>query len=174
MPRLAAAVYAAHQDNLLKLAAKDGGVSRQEIADALHISKAVASGLIKRCDLVRDHKKGKTEYFKTFKTNGASVEPETAPADKPADLPEVEAVAVAGPEIVDDEEDIIATLDAEIVDTRNALHSAASKAGKALGEWATHQALVDALRERMTGLAVKRMDASQLEDALRERMDASH
>jgi hypothetical protein len=50
-------------------------------------------------------------------------------------------------------------LDAEIVDTRNARKEAAAKAGKALGEWATHQALVDALRERMTGLAVKRMNA---------------
>ena len=37
---------------------------------------------------------------------------------------------------------------------------AAAKAGKALGEWATHQALVDALRERMTDLATRRMNAS--------------
>ncbi len=156
MPRLATAIYAAHQDNVLKLAAKAGGVSRQEIADALSVSKAVASGLIKKCDLVRDHKKGKTEYFKA---NGTSVESD-ASGGKPDDLPEIKAVAVAGPEIVEDNDDAIATFDAEIVDTRNALHAAASKAGKALGEWATHQALVDALRERMTGLAVKRMNAS--------------
>jgi hypothetical protein len=55
-------------------------------------------------------------------------------------------------------EDKLAELDAQIIDTRQALRSAAAKAGKALGEYATHQALVDALRERMQALATERMN----------------
>lgn len=154
MPRIATSIYAAHQDNLLKLAAKKGGISRREIADALNVSPAVAGGLIKKCELELDHKEGRTEFFKVV--NGASVEPE--PEVKAAD-PEVKAVAVAGPDIKEEDDDDIADLDAEIVDTRNALKEAAAKAGKALGDWATHQSLVDALRVRMTALAVRRMNA---------------
>ena len=159
MPRFRSDIYAAHQNNVLKLAAKEGGVSRRQIADELNVSPAVAGGLIKKCELELDHKDGRTEFFKTVNgaepTNGASVEPEVKAAE-----PEVKAVAVAGPDLkeeVDDDE--IANLDAEIVDTRNALKQEAAKAGKALGDWATHQSLVDALRMRMTVLADKRMNA---------------
>jgi len=156
MPRFRSDIYAAHQNNVLKLATKKGGVSRRQIADALNVSPAVASGLIKKCELELDHKDGRTEFFKTSEPiNGASVEPEVKAAE-----PEVKAVAVAGPDTKEEvDDDAIADLDAEIVDTRNALKEAAAKAGKALGDWATHQSLVDALRERMTALAVKRMDA---------------
>jgi len=158
MPKLATAVYAAHQDNLLKLAAKEGGVSRSEIADALNVSKAVAGSLIKKCDLELDHKAGRTEFFKTS-TDGASEPVVSAEPPELPELTEVKATAVAGPEVIDDEEDDIATLDAEIVDTRNALQESAAKAGKALGEWATHSALVDVLRDRLAGLAKRRMEA---------------
>jgi len=165
MPRIATSIYAAHLDNVLKLAAKVGGVSRGEIADALNVSRAVAGGLIKKAELELDHKQGRTEFFKS--TNGASVEPEVKAVEPEVKAvepevteAEVKAVAVADPKVVvEEEEDDYAVLDAEIVDTRNALKEAATKAGKALGDWATHQALVDALRERMTGLAVKRMNA---------------
>lgn len=158
MPRIATSIYAAHQANVLKLAAKAGGISRRQIADALNVSTAVAGGLVKKCELELDHKEGRTEFFKN--TNGASVEPEPEVKAVEPEAPEVKAVAVAGPDIKDDDEDDdIATLDAEIVDTRNALKEAAAKAGKALGDWATHQSLVDALRERMTDLAQRRMNA---------------
>jgi hypothetical protein len=62
--------------------------------------------------------------------------------------------------VTEDQDDLVSELDAQIIDTRQALREAAAKAGKALGEWATHQALVDALRERMTDLATRRMNAS--------------
>jgi hypothetical protein len=161
MPRIATSIYAAHLDNVLKLAAKAGGISRGEIADALNVSRAVAGGLIKKADLELDHKQGRTEFFKS---NGASAEPEvTEPKvetkPEPKVEPEVKAVAVADPKVVvAEEEDDFAALDSEIVDTRSALREAAVKAGKALGEWGTQQALVDAMRERLTTLAVKRMN----------------
>lgn len=153
MPRLAVGIYAAHQANVLKLAAKKGGVSRGGIANALNVSKTIANNLIRQCSLELDHKEGRTEFFKT---NGASPQIPEAP-----ELPEaVKAVAVAGDDIIDeDDEDEIAQLDADIVDTRNALKEAALRAGKALGDWATNQSLVDALREQMTQLAVRRMNA---------------
>lgn len=159
MPRIATTIYAAHIANVLKLAAKDGGISRAEIADELNVSRAVAGGLIKNGKLELDRKQGRTEYFKA-PSNGASVEPEATA--QPPELPEaVTGTAIAGDDIKDeDPEDETAQLDAEIVDTRNALKEAAAKAGKALGDWATHQALVDALRERMTSLATRRMNAS--------------
>ena len=144
----------------LELAAKDGGVSRQEIADACSVSRAVAAGLIKNSKLERAEKKGRTEFFKS-PSNDASVEPDATA--EPPELPKaiITASVIAGDDIKAEEpEDEVGQLDAEIVDTRNALKEAASKAGKALGDWATHQALVDALRERMTSLATRRMNAS--------------
>ena len=160
MPRLAADIYAAHQAQVLRLAAKEGGVSRAGIAKACNVSKTIANNLIKRNSLELDHKDGRTEFFKT--SNGASPEtPETPETSVAPELPEaVKGVGVAGDDIIDEvEEDEIAQLDAEIVDTRNALKEAAARAGKALGDWATNQSLVDALRERMTNLAVRRMNA---------------
>ena len=160
MPRMDAAIYAAHLDSVLKLASRDGGVSRPQIINELNVTRVIAGGLIDKAGLTLDRKEGRTEYFK--QTNGAATpeavpEPVVAKQSKPA----VQAVAV--PESTDAlaaEEDDVAELDAQIMDTRTALREAAAKAGKALGTWATHQALVDALRERMTDLAVKRMNAS--------------
>lgn len=155
MPRIATSVYAAHMDNVLKLASREGGVSRPQIMDKLNVSRSVAGGLIEKASLEMDRKEGRTEFFTT--SNGAS-KPEAEPPELPA---AVAATAVAGDDILEEEEeDDIAMLDAEIVDTRNALQAAAAKAGKALGEWATHDALVSALKGRMTDLATKRMDAS--------------
>ena len=166
MPRMAAHVYAAHQAITLKLASRDGGISRAQLADELNVSRAIAAGLIEKSGLELDHKDGRTEFFKA--PNGTTVEtPETpAPkakkASKPELPPEVKDAAVVESDAVSDEElqDTIIQLDEEIVDTRAALHEAATKAGKALGEWATQSALVDALRSRMAELAVQRMNAS--------------
>lgn len=158
MPRMSAAVYAAHVDNLLKLARKRGRVSRPEVADELNVSRAVASTIIEKAGLKQVGNKGRTEYFAVDET---APEPVVAvKQSKP--LPPVKAVAVPVSDDTGLEPDDVdvAELDAQIVDTRNALREAASKAGKALGDWATHQALVDALRERMTDLATKRMNAS--------------
>jgi hypothetical protein len=146
MPRMDAAIYAAHIDNVLKLAKREGGVSKPQIISELNVTRAVASGLVEKAGLTLDRKEGRTEYFAASE-NGTPV----APAPKQSKAP-----AVAEPT----SDDLIAELDAQIVDTRGALREAAAKAGKALGEWATHSALVDALRERMTSLASQRMDAS--------------
>ena len=161
MPRMAAHVYAAHQANLLKLAAREGGVSRAQAMDELNISRTVANKIIKEAGLDVVRKEGRTEFFGS--KNGSAAPPSDAPKDAPKDeLPsEVkEAAVVEDPDEVSDVNlDVIARLDEDIIDARNALKEAAAKAGKALGEWATNQALVDALRDRMTKLAARRMEA---------------
>ena len=158
MPRLASHIYAAHMDRVLKLASRSEGVSRPHIMDDLNVSRTIAGKLITESKLALDRKDGRTEFFKA-ETNGA------APAVKQSKPevalpPEVKEAAVADPEVViDQEDDTLAEIDAQLMDTRNSLREAAAKAGKALGDWAVHQALVDALRERMQGLATKRMNA---------------
>jgi len=156
MPRMSTAIYAAHQDNVLKLAQREGGVSRIQIVDELNVTRAIACGLIEKIGLVVERKEGRTEFFVPGEPKPVSVKQSPAPLP-----PEVDATVV--PDTDDtggDQVDLIAELDAQILDTRNTLHNAADKAGKALGEWATHSALVDALRERLSDLAVKRMAAS--------------
>jgi len=159
MPRMDAAIYAAHMDNVLKLARRKGGVSRPEIIAGMNVTRAVASGLIEKAGLAMDRKEGRTEYF--VAQNGASVPAEPVAA-KQSKIP-APAKAVAVPESADAaavKDDTIAELDAQIIDTRDSMRKAGAAAGKAIGEWATQHALVDALRERMTELAVKRMNAS--------------
>jgi len=164
MARMGTAIMAAHMDNLLKMARREGGVSRLQIVSELSVTRAVACSLIEKGGLTLNRKEGRTEYF-TVGTNedapAQAEKPEKA-AKKQSMPPEVEAVAepVSDSTGEDTVLDVVAELDAQIVETRNALRAEASKAGKALGEWATHQALVDALRERMTELAVKRMNVS--------------
>lgn len=157
MPRLGAEVYAAHMDNVLKLARRKGGVSRPQIIDELNITRAVANGLIEKAGLEIDRKEGRTEYFKA-PTNGVAPAKPEVKQSKP-----VAAAEVAKPtssDTGDTDLDDLAALDEQIVDTRNTLREAATKAGKALGEWATHQALVDALRVQLQELAAKRMSLS--------------
>lgn len=163
MPKLAPAIYAAHMDSVLKLAKRKEGVSRAQIIEELNVTRAVASGLIDKCSLTKDDalKVGRTEFFVA---NGAAAapavpEPVAAKQSKPPAPAKAEATPESS-EAAEEEEDIIAELDAQILDTRSGLRTAAAAAGKALGEWATHQAVVDALRERMTALATKRMNAS--------------
>jgi hypothetical protein len=169
---MAAHVYAAHQAEVLRLAELDGGVSRPIIIDKLGVSAPTATKLIERAGLEPGKKEGRVQFFSP--PNGTTpepadddvVEPETATESEPekAELPpEVKAAAVVtSPEVVegtDDDDDEIARLDAELLDTRNALRDAATKAGKALGEWLTHQAIVDAMRARMTTLVEQRLEA---------------
>jgi hypothetical protein len=161
MPRLAAHVYAAHQASVLKLLTKSKeGLSKGEMADALNISASTVATIIKKAGLVEAGKKGKSDLY-TAPSNGDAPELETP---ETVELPpEVKAAAVANsPEAINDDEPnlaLISRLDEELVDTRNALKDAAAKMGKAAGEWAAHQALVDALQERMTKLATQRMNA---------------
>ena len=164
MPKLAPAIYAAHMDSVLKLARRDEGVSRPQIISELNVTRAVASGLIEKCELSLNRKDGRTEYYRKEGEDAAAVpEPVVEPVAAKQSKPPAPAKAEAKPEsseAAEAEEDIIAELDAQILDTRSGLREAAAKAGKALGDWATHQAVVDALRERMTMLATKRMNAS--------------
>jgi hypothetical protein len=151
---MATHIYAAHMDRVLKMAAREGGVSRPQIMDELNVSRPVAVKLIAECKLEKGEKQGRTEFFTT---NGATPEP-AAKAELP---PEVEDAAVAEPSPPsppEDPDETIAQLDAEIVDTRDAMREACNKAAKAMQSWATNQAMVDALRERMQDLAKRRMD----------------
>lgn len=154
MPRMSAAIIAAHVDNVLKLARRKGGVSRPQIMNELNVTRTVAGSLIDKADLSLDRREGRTEFFKA-----ADAEPEVEV--KQSKLPP-EVKAAAAPASSDtgteEEDDEIAELDAQILDTRNAMREAAAKAGKALGEWAMHDALVSALRQRMTELATRRMN----------------
>jgi hypothetical protein len=157
MPRLATSIYAAHQASVLKMAAKEGGISRGEIADALNVSKSIATNIIKKCGLELDHKDGRTEYFKPSDGDASD---DTSDAPETELPPAVKSAAVAGPEIIaEDDDDIIAELDAEIVDTRNTLKDVAARCGKHLGAWAADQSLVDVLRKRLADLVDRRMNA---------------
>jgi len=55
------------------------------------------------------------------------------------------------------EDDAVAAIDADIIDVRKALADACQKAGKAMFEWATHQALADSLQEKLRVLIGKRL-----------------
>jgi hypothetical protein len=146
-----AAIYAAHMDSVLKLAAQEGGVSRPQIIKELNVTRAVASGLIDKCGLEKvEPQKGRTEYFAA----AVSVKQSRPAAVQAVAVPE--AVAPTAPDTVD----VIAALDAQIMETRASLRDAAAKAGKALGEWGTQQAIVDALRTQMTEQIAERMRAS--------------
>ena len=162
MPRLAAHVYAAHQANLLKMVKMSGAVSASEVADELNVSKSVATTLIKKAGLVATGKRGRSQLFEAPSSDKATDEPESSEEKKPELPPEVEESATVDDETkVEKDIDLneIAQIDEAIVDTRTALQDAAAKVGKAAGEWAKHQALVEALQRRLTDLAEKRMRA---------------
>jgi hypothetical protein len=157
MPRMDSAIYAAHMDSVLKLARREGGVTRPQIMEELNVTRAVAAGLIEKSGLKLDRRVGRTEFFTS---DGTTPAPAPTPPPKTEAKQSVSATKVATPVSdavapVDDDE--LAELDAQIIDTRNAMREAAEKAGKFLGEWATHQAMVDALRQRMTELCTRRM-----------------
>lgn len=171
MPRMTQAIYATHMDSVLKLAAAKGGVSRNQIVNDLNVTYSIAAALIGKCELTAGTKVGRTQFYVTngapkvepsggedednAKPEAVAVKRSRAPAAvKAATVPKNTSAAADAPD------DSVAELDAQIIDTRQTLRAAAAKAGKALGEWATHQALVDALRERMTDLATRRMNAS--------------
>lgn len=162
MPRLDTAIYAAHMDYVLKLARRSEGVSRPEIISELNVTRAVANGLIEKAALELDRKDGRTEYFKA--PDGDPLTPATkveVKQSRPAAVVDAAVVVGSNTEVPADVDDArLAELDAQIVDTRNTLRDAAVQAGRALGEWATHQALVDSLRQRMTDLATARMRLS--------------
>jgi len=155
MPKMGAAIYAAHLDSVLKLAHRCGGVSRPQIINELNVTRAVAEGLMVAAGLCEDEalKKGRTQFFvSTGKANSVAVAKQSTPR------------AVAVPKSTDAlaaSDDATAELDAQLIDTRNTLRAAAAKAGEALGEWMTHQAMVDAMRQRLQDLAVKRLSISQ-------------
>lgn len=155
MPRLGAEVYASHMNNTLKLARREGGVSRPELISELNITRAVANGLIEKAGLELDRKEGRTEYFKAPEAED-SPKPDVKQS-KPETASKVATPASDDPGEEPDELAALAELDEQILDTRKLLCEAAEKAGKALAEWGTQQALVDALRQRMQELATKRM-----------------
>lgn len=164
MPRMDAAIYAAHMDNVLKLARREGGVSRPQIIKELNITRAVANGLIEKAALELDRTEGRTDFFKA--PDGIKP-PETDPT-KPEvkqSKPETAAQAAATPSSddtgqTDDKLAELAALDEQIFETREALVKAAKAAGEALGEYATKQALVDAMRQQMQELVARRMRIS--------------
>jgi len=162
MPRMDASIYAAHMDNVLRLARREGGVSRPQIIEELNITRPVANGLIEKAALSLSRKDGRTEYF-TVSNGGTPPKVEVKQSKQPLPEAVIESARPtsddtgSGSVSVDAE---IAKLDAQILATRNELREAAAKAGRALGEWATHQSMVDALRCQMTSIATKRMSLS--------------
>ena len=153
MPKMNSAIYAAHLNTVLQLASRAGGVSRPQLINELNVTRAVAGGLIESAELCEDEalKKGRTQFFVP---NGKAKAVAKQSAPKAVAVPEsTDALAAA--------DDTTAELDAQLLDTRNTLRAAAAKAGEALGEWMTHQAMVDAMRERLQQLAVRRLAASQ-------------
>lgn len=155
MPRMDAAIYAAHMDSTLKMARREGGVSKPQLINELNVTRTIASGLITKCELEPVEGSGRTKFF-TAPSNGS------APAATPS--PEVKQSVV--PTDDGDHEDTetllekLAKLDSQILATRTTLCEHATLAGAALGEWAKHQALVDALRAQMTELASRRLKLS--------------
>lgn len=176
MPKLASDLYAAYQDRVLTLAAKGGGVSRPQIMETLNVSRSIADTMIEKCKLKVERKEGRTEFFVLPGTPApaapvAPPEPEVAPlAEKDENLlpPEVEEAGVVEPnpldrlaDVVETDDQVVSAIDREIASTRTALREAALRAGKAMGEWACQQALVDTLREKMTELVGRRLAMSQ-------------
>jgi len=166
MPKLLPEIYQTYTETVINLANRPSGVSKPQLINDLNVTSSVANGLIKACKLTFSHKKGRTHFFKPevidAKPKVIDAKPEIMNA-KPDVV--IAATIPKTTNIKEENEDetidnIISELDAQIIDTRQALRGAAAKAGKALGEWATHQALVDSLRERMQNLATKRMNAS--------------
>jgi hypothetical protein len=188
---MATEIYAAHLDNVLKMAARKEGVSRPQIIKDLNVSRPVANDLIKRAGLTLDRKEGKTEFFvksaapetpeqqeqrkavaASVKQSKPTVEPSTVEppvleepeihSSAPELPPEVKASAVPETTDTDMEPDLdkIAKLDAEIINVRNSLRAAATKVGKAAGEWVLHQTLFDELQIKLKDLANKRMKLS--------------
>jgi hypothetical protein len=173
MPRLASSIYAAHQDSVLRLAAKQGGVSRPQIMESLNVSRSIADTMIEKCALKVDRHEGRTEFFILPSAAPSvpappAVEPEVTPlAEKDELPPAVVAAGVVEPnpldrpaEVVEPNDTVISTLDREITETRASLRNAAVKAGQAMGEWAIQQGLVDALREQMQSLVSRRLALS--------------
>jgi hypothetical protein len=56
-------IYAQYYNSVIKMAQKEGGVSRPALMHALGISRTVADGLIGRCKLRHSRTDGKTEFF---------------------------------------------------------------------------------------------------------------
>ena len=173
MPRMSNAVYASHINNVLKLAQREGGVSRPQIVSELGVSSPFANKLILVAALSVDRKEGRTQFFKPgdqvpTATDPSPVKvkqsrPELPPEVKEAAVPESDATGDEAADEAADEDALdeeIADIDAEIADTKQALRDAAVALGKAAGLWAMQDAAVEALRLRMTGLITKRMNAS--------------
>jgi len=168
MPKTPKDIYNTYMKAVNELAERPSGVSKAQLIAQLNVTKAIAKGLIEACKLTLSHKQGRTHFYRKqtdADTNTIPIEitkPEVINA-KPDVVIAATIPKTTNTKTEDEDEtidNIISELDAQIIDTRQALRGAAAKAGKALGEWATHQALVDCLRERMQDLATKRMNAS--------------
>lgn len=180
MPRLATSLIATYREQVLKLAAMEGGVSRPQVMESLGVSRPIADSIISKCDLQLARRDGRTEYFvpagKTaVKHQPAPTPPDDAPNDEeendhiaPDGLPpEVEVAVVVEhnaldklADVVETDDQVLASVDAEITKTRQLLKDTAMMAGRAMGEWLTHQSTVESLREKMQELVTRRLSLS--------------
>ena len=158
MPRMGPEIYAAHMDNVMKLAKQDGGVSKPQLMKELNVTRAIATGLIDKCGLVRGEKKGKTEFFVAPETKQKVGEPSLPPEVEEAASPVSDDTG--NPKSVDDQ---VQELDQEIFETLDALRAASEKCGKHMAAWSSQLALVEAGRQRMTELTVRRARLLDLE-----------
>jgi len=157
MPKLGKEIYAAHRENVMRLARREGGVSRAELIQELNVSRPVVNKLIEETGLVLVRKEGRAEFFAV-----PSVKQSTAPALPP----EVEEVVVpTGDEVVAvalplPATSTLADLDTKILETRDMLIETAARAGKAYSSWVLNQAKADALRTQLTELTARRLGLS--------------
>ena len=187
MPKLADAIFAQHYDSVVKLAARDNGVSRMELMSSLGVTRIVADKLIENTKLVPGPKIGRTEFFKVAAIPATSAAP-TLPtgatagvlnddSNKPTVVglaatgalvtlgPPVAAPPVAPPvapktppldddDKVEEEEepDVAAEIDEQIVAVKKLVASDCSELGKAHERLVLHQAMLTALLTRRVAL----------------------
>jgi len=175
MPKLADAILAQHYDSVIKLAAKNGGVSRMELMSGLGVSRIVADKLIDHAKLVPGVKVGRTEFFKAplDKTDlppadhvdapklpdGATAgvlvdDSKKAPLPPPVAAEPEPVVAAATPPLADEDkpEDAAAEIDDQIVKVKELISGDCANAAKAHERLVLHQAMLSALLSRRMSL----------------------
>jgi len=176
MPKLADAILAQHYDSVIKLAAKNGGVSRMELMSGLGVTRIVADKLIEHAKLVPGPKVGRTEFFKVAANSDAPATPTpTLPDGATAGVliddsnkpklatPAPVAVVAADPPVdpktppLDDddkveESDVAAEIDEQIVAVKKLVATDCAELGKAHERLVLHQAMLTALLTRRVAL----------------------
>lgn len=168
MPKLADAILAQHYTSVIKLAAREGGVSRPELIEKLGVTRIVADKLIENTKLVPGPKVGRTEFFKAPTDEAAATTPDAPELPQDAEaavlvddsnkapLPTTVAAepepATPSPDDNDRPDDVAAEIDGQIVKVKEMLASDCSVIAKAQEKILLHQAMLTALLSRRMAL----------------------